>query len=382
MRQTFGIALGGMVALAAGMGLGRFLYTPVLPLMGTESGLSPAAAGLIAGANFAGYLAGALLASLPGIPGPPKSWLLGALAVSMATTGLMAMTELWWVWSLLRLVAGAASAVILIFASSLVTTHLAARGRAGLSSIHFAGVGAGILLSALISSPWMVPEPDWQLIWTIASVATLAALGLVALLVPGRSGKAPDSGARGGEGAGLWRLIAGYGALGFGYIVTATFLVAILAESGASRGESAVIWALVGIAAIPSIALWRLVAAQFGTIRAFQAAMLLEALGVALSIAESQVAVVLAAVLLGGTFMGLTALGLQEAARRSGGDGRAVMAVMTASFGTGQMLGPLLAGWMRDATGSYALPSLIAAAVLIGGAAIVHPLARPQAQAG
>jgi MFS family permease len=72
--------------------------------------------------------------------------------------------------------------------------------------------------------------------------------------------------------------------------------------------------------------------------------------------------------------MGLTAIGLQEAARRAGGDGRAMMAMMTASFGLGQMIGPGLAGWLRDLTGSFAAPSLIAASVLVVGGVLVWPL--------
>lgn len=377
MAGTIGIAIGGMIALAAGMGLGRFLYTPVLPLMVETNGLGPAAAGMIAAANFAGYLAGALLASLPYIKGPPKAWLLGGLAVSAVSTGLMAAVDLWWLWALLRLIAGLASACVLIFASSLVTAHLIGAGRPGLTSVHYAGVGLGIALSAGLASPWAVPGSDWPLIWVAAALATLLAFGLVAALVPGRQA-APSNAAvpRLHWPPGLWRVVAAYGALGFGYIVTATFLVAILAERGEGRAEGALIWALVGLTAIPSIAAWRWVAGRIGTIRTFQAAMILEAIGVALSIGSGWGASLAAAILLGSTFMGLTALGFQEAAERSGGDSRAVMGVMTASFGTGQMLGPLMAGWLREATGSYAAPSLIAATVLLAGAAIVAPLAR------
>jgi predicted MFS family arabinose efflux permease len=103
--------------------------------------------------------------------------------------------------------------------------------------------------------------------------------------------------------------------------------------------------------------------------------MLIEAAGVGLSaLSTGTVALALAAAALGGTFVGLTAVGLQEAARRAGGDGRAMMALMTASFGLGQMIGPAMAGWMRDLTGSFAAPSLIAAAVLVAGGLLVWPM--------
>src|SRR5947209_16736662 len=52
---------GGVLALAAAMGIGRFAYTPILPAMEAAAHLDTAQAGLLAAANYAGYLVGALL---------------------------------------------------------------------------------------------------------------------------------------------------------------------------------------------------------------------------------------------------------------------------------------------------------------------------------
>jgi MFS family permease len=146
------LALGGLIALASGMGLGRFLYTPVLPMMVEGAGLGPSRAGLIASANFAGYLADALAASLPGMS--PRAWnlLLAALVTSAATTAAMAMTDGFWLWMGLRFVGGWASAFILVFTTTLVAVRLRAAGGM-VASLHFAGVGTGIALSALILPP-------------------------------------------------------------------------------------------------------------------------------------------------------------------------------------------------------------------------------------
>ena len=50
----------GAAGLGAARGIGRFAYTPILPLMTTQVALAPQAAGAVSTANYVGYLAGAL----------------------------------------------------------------------------------------------------------------------------------------------------------------------------------------------------------------------------------------------------------------------------------------------------------------------------------
>src|ERR1700676_1792748 len=91
-RSPLSVALGGLIAMAVGLGIGRFVYTPILPPMLAALGLSKSTAGLIASANFAGYLIGALGALGAQLPGSRRTWLLGALLVSAATTAAMGLT--------------------------------------------------------------------------------------------------------------------------------------------------------------------------------------------------------------------------------------------------------------------------------------------------
>src|SRR5271154_3599645 len=113
-QRPTAIALGGLIAMAVGIGVGRFVYTPILPPMLAALGLSKSTAGLIASANFAGYLMGALGAARAALPGARRAWLLGALLASTATTAAMGLTT--WVpaFLVLRFLGGVASALVLI----------------------------------------------------------------------------------------------------------------------------------------------------------------------------------------------------------------------------------------------------------------------------
>ena len=104
------LALGGLLALAAAIGIGRFVYTPILPFMLEALGWTKAQAGFVASANFLGYLLGAFAATRPEVVRRPRAWLLGSLAVSGATTLGMAADVGIPGFMALRLVGGAASA--------------------------------------------------------------------------------------------------------------------------------------------------------------------------------------------------------------------------------------------------------------------------------
>ena len=365
------LSLGGLVALAAAMGIGRFVYTPILPFMADALALSSAQAGLIASANFAGYLAGALVAATPLLRGSRRGWLLGAIAARALTTLAMGLVDTLEAFLALRLLGGVASAFTLVFASALVLDRLGAAGRPQLANLHFAGVGAGMAVSALLV--WGFDASGWRALWIASGTASLAALALVAWLVPDLGdASAPKAAVSAPRDAGLRALILAYGLFGFGYVITATFIVAMVRTMPDMRAIEPLVWLVVGLAAAPSVALWSWLGARAGVAHAFALACIVEATGVAASVLWlAPWGILFGAALLGGTFMGLTALGLVAARRRAQGDPRRTLAVMTAAFGTGQMIGPSFAGVLRDATGSFVLPSLVAAAALVAAALLV-----------
>ena len=367
-RQAISAALGGLIAMAAAIGIGRFVYTPILPPMMEALGLSRSEAGLIASANFLGYLLGALAAAMPRLPGARRGWLFGSLAISALTTAAMGLTESLPAFLVLRLAGGAASAFVLIIASTLVLEYLAEVGRGGLSALHFAGVGAGIAVSATLVAAMLGSGESWKALWLASGLVSLAAMIAATTLLPAHEPPLPPGGGQAVSATNplLRRLIAGYGLFGFGYIITATFLVAIVQTTPAIASLEPVIWIVFGLSAAPSVALWTAIAARWGISRAFALACVIEAAGVLASVAwRSPVGVVAAAVLVGGTFMGLTALGLIRARELTEGDPRRVLAQMTGAFGLGQIVGPVFAGFLSDWLGSYSAPSMVAVAALL-----------------
>ena len=376
-RHPAVLALAGLLSLAVGIGIGRFAYTPILPYMSAGLDLAKSEAGLIASANYLGYLLGALGAAWRAVPGDPRFWLLGALVVSGLSTGAMAFTTSLGAFLLLRFVGGAAGALVMVLASSLVMDRLAAAGRDGWAAVMYAGVGSGIAISSLAVPAAATGESDWQAPWFFCGALCLALSVPVALLLP--RPRAPTPAARSTHAytrnGGLLRLIAAYGLVGFGYVITATFVADMVRADPVLQPAEHLVWLCVGLTAAPSVALWGWAGRRWGNERAFALGCLVEAVGVALSVLGGGIwSILLAAGLLGGTFVGLTAIGLIEARHRSGGDPRRILALMTAAWGLGQMVGPTLAGVLFDTLGSYLVPSLLATAALAVAAALAASL--------
>ncbi len=374
-RHPAALALAGCLALAVAIGIGRFAYTPILPYMTTGLGLGKSEAGLIASANFLGYLLGALAAAWKPVPGGRRLWLLGALATSALTTAAMGLTENLGAFLVLRFVNGAVAALVMVLASSLTMDRLAAAGRPVWAAGVYAGVGFGIAVSSLAVPAAASGGGDSQGPWLVCGALSLALAVPVWLLLQGRREPAPARAAAGAEAGarsqGFGRFALAYGLFGFGYVITATFISDMVRADPALQPAENVVWLCVGLAAAPSVAFWGWAGQRWGNEQAFAAACLVEAFGVLLSVLGGGIWPVLAAAaLLGGTFMGLTALGLVNARRLSVGDPRRNLALITAAFGLGQMIGPALAGVLHDGTGGYLAPSLMAVAALAAAAAL------------
>jgi predicted MFS family arabinose efflux permease len=372
--RPIALAFGGAIALGSAMGIGRFAYTPILPEMVAALDLSASEAGLIASANFAGYLIGALVAAASFFAPRRRGWMLAALLVSALTTGAMAAGSTLVVFALLRFLGGFVSAFALVFTSSLVLDRLSETGRGHMSGHQFAGVGAGIAISAILVAQLAAHQVAWQWQWLACATLSAIALFAVALLIPNRPHAAAGAGGGSGVtlGVPLAALIVAYGLFGFGYVITATFLVQLVRTNPAIAPLEPYVWMTVGLAAVPSVPLWTAVGRRCGTGEAYAIASVMLAGGVLASVLWiAPAGVLLAAVLLGCTTIGITVMGLVGARRLAAGAASRIIGLMTASFGLGQIIGPIFAGWVHDMTGNFLLPSIAAAALLLLSAALV-----------
>ncbi len=380
------VLVAGMATLMLAMGIGRFVYTPILPDMIAENQLTIGQAGLVASANFVGYLAGALIAALIVTPRQRLFWLRVAIVASVVTTLAMAISPSLIMWLIVRLVSGAASAFVLVFFVGFASETFARAGRVSWMGWFFGGVGIGIALSSVLIEGLQLVRINWRGQW-LGAGDLAAVLALVAWYGTMRI-KLPEAGANrvvDAPRAPLFSyrfvlLISAYGCLGLGYVIHATYLPTLVRSLPSVAGFGTLAWLVVGLAAAPSNPAWEKIAHRFGRPWAMVAAFIIQALGLLVPVLWPTIpGVVIAAVALGGTFMGITALGLGEARAMSGVQAGRAVALMTASFGVGQILGPRLASALVGSDGSFLLPTILASCVLLLGAVLTVPLTRRRA---
>lgn len=366
------MSLAGAVVLVIGMGYGRFAFTGILPLMIQEHLLTLSQGNLAAAANYAGYLAGALLLA-KARPGDARLLCYFAVITTLLCLFALAISHSGMQVIIVRGIAGLVSAVSLIAASLWLLQH---HKHSGGAPLLYAGVGVGIFLSAEVIAVAKYLQLASPTIWIICgfSAAILFLLVLRWLNLPadtlrfaaGPSTSQADS--RPQTRSAAYRLLLIYGLSGFGYIITATYLPLFLSGSTVDPIQ---VWALFGLAAIPSCFIWHKWLAVKGSRHALIANLLVQAAGVVLpAFSHSLLVCLISALLTGFTFMGTVTIALPEARRLAHLVSFNMIAAMTALYGVGQIAGPLVAGHLYQITGSFS-PSLFSAAAALLVAALL-----------
>lgn len=369
------IAAGLSLAPASSNGLGRFAYALILPAMRKDLGWSYTQAGWVNTANALGYLAGAVLAlRLLARNGPHRLFRHGMVwtAVALLASGLV---RDYGVLLGLRFVAGVAGALAFIGGGALVAelfAHHPERSAGGIA-LYFGGGGLGIVASGL-PLPWLFElrgASAWNEAWI--GVGLLAALAcvpsfLAARRVPHVEARAAPARLRPGP---LLVSLGAYFAFALGSIVYMTFIIAFMRERGAGPGAVAAVWGLLGAAIMLSPLPWRGPLQRWGGGRTLAAAMLACAAGAVVPLLGASLpSMLVSATLFGGSFFippaAVTTLARRALPREAWGAG---FAAYTVAFGAGQPIGPVLAGFVADRSGTLFAGLLTSVAVLVAGAA-------------
>lgn len=349
----------GVFSLILTLGVARFAYTPLLPLMQHQTRLGIAAAAWLASINYAGYLSGALLVSLIGHPVLKDRLYRVGLILAVVTTWMMGASTNITVWAVSRYLAGISGAAGMLLGSGLILNWLIRNNHRSELGIHFGGVGLGIAASAsavIAMNHWSL---DWRHQWyaftILGAVLLLPAMGWLPRPAATQAARSSQSTQDALPSQSFLRLLmASYFCAGAGYVVSATFIVAIVDHSSAKTSHGTLAFLVIGLAAAPSCVLWDFIARRTGTLNALIMASLLQIAGILLPALRGSLALTLCgAMLFGATVMGIVSLMLTMVGRYYPARAAKMMGKMTVAFGSAQIIAPAATGLLAVHLGSY-----------------------------
>ncbi|BBI60597.1 MFS transporter [Vreelandella sulfidaeris] len=381
--QRFRVLLAGVFSQILCVGIARFAYTPLLPVMQQQTWMGDADGGWLAALNYAGYMLGAVLAASIRSVYIKDTLFRCGLVLAVLTTAGMALTEHFWLWAGLRFLAGLSSSASMLLASGLILHWLLQHRQRGELGIHFAGVGLGMIVAAVAVEMMLQLSFSWQTQWWGFSL-----LGWYCWCLPGGGCRARKNRWWGRTRQMLeaampptrtfmrW-MLAAYFCAGYGYVISATFLVAIVEREPLLAGMGNWTFALAGLAAAPAVMLWDLVARRVGYLGALIIAMGIQVVGIVLPAITANAAIVLlSAVLYGGTFLGCVSLVLTMAGRLYPASPARLMGQMTLAYGAAQICAPALTGMLAEASGHYGVGLWLAGGFVTLGAVLLACLRR------
>ena len=360
--------LASFIALIMAMGIGRFSLTPQLPHLISEGQIDLTGAGLIAAANYLGYLLGALDAIRAKRPDQVQGRLHAGLWLCVVLTLISVLAQGFWPHLLLRFGTGIASAWVMVMITSL-SQHLAVTAnRPRLGVLVFAGPGVGVLLTgllALVANLWGQNSATLWLIYAAAALimvlAILPILPQPATLPAATHISQPDT-----RQPGIGRLGAIYGLYGLGYIIPATFLSQMASAQFHGQWQADLFWPAFGLCAAIGVVLISLRRPTPGTTGYWLMGGLgIQALGVLACLLPSSTGLALGVILCGTPFLACMPLVMQRSRELAPHATQRNAALLTACFAVGQLAGPLLAALSSHFSGTLHPALLIAASGLM-----------------
>lgn len=374
----FSVLFSGICALILSMGIARYSLTPMIPNLQNQLGVTPSEAGILAGVNYWGYLTGLFIVWLVSDLRAKDFFYRYGLFVAAFATVIMAAHEHQIVWYTSRFFAGVASATGFMLGTGLILNWLHHNGYRQELGIHFAGLGAGIIVSALIVEATSLDslfELNWRWQWVVLStVGFVFFIPAVALLpMPkeneiemsrmdhaNHEGKLPSK---------RWLMLmsAAYFCAGFSNTANVTF-TSLITELQPLEGLGERMWLLVGISATVAALLWDRVARRVGRLTTLKVAFGFNVVGnIILATSNSVYTTAIASIVFGATFTGIISLTLSTVGKLYGLKATQVMAQLTLGYCIAQIISPVMAGIVAELTGSFRLPLYIVSGIMIVG---------------
>jgi MFS family permease len=387
-RQPLVIALAGAISLAVAMGIGRFAFTPLMPMMLHDGLIDIEGASWLASANYLGYLVGALLCSFQ--PALWTRWSLPPLSISaMVKVGLSltcvltaAMAfDMSPTWALLRLLTGLTTAITFVYTTTWCLGRLALLNRPSVGGLVYVGPGIGIAGSGLLAS--LMVQLEWHSAsgWiAFALLATLATLLIWSIYrddyeLQSVAGRPVSTQVAGGSMVEKSALTIAYGLAGFGYIITATFLPVMARAALPGSVWLDLFWPLLGVAVALGALLASRIPAHIDQRLLLLVCYLLQALGVVIvNWLPTLTGFAIGSVLVGLPFTAITFFVMQLGRRLHPQSAPTIIGLLSGSFALGQIIGPPVAASMLSrapdhATG-FAWAIYLAGFTLLVGAAM------------
>lgn len=377
MQKAYRQLILGMICLFIVMAIGRFAYTPIMPFMQQTGHMDNQSAGLLATINYLGYLIGAII-PIWIVVFSKVTDLKVYLLINIVSTILMGLFDNFTLWIIFRLIAGITSGTVFVLASNVALETLRAVNKGRISGMLYSGVGLGIFTSSIFIFLFTT-ENNWKITWILLGVFALVMGSFVFFGMRQNSNfenetqtlnEKEDKPKVKLNKKFIWGFSIAYFCEGAGYIITGTFLVAIVKSIPEFADYAALSWMFVGLGAIPSTILWSMMAEKLGYSKATNLAFILQIIAVILPVfSESITSLVISSILFGATFLGLTTLFMSKAQTLMFQSNSKInlVASLTVIYSLGQMIAPALSGVLIGESGNYNAALIFASIILCVG---------------
>ena len=368
-NKIFSLVLTGIISLTIAIGIGRFSYTPILPFMLEELELTKTQGGLIASSNFFGYLLGSLIPILPIFPNKIRNLFLFSIIICVFTFFLMGLAQTLNLFILLRFIHGFFSAFVLILGTSIILPHIQELGKIFLSTAHFSGVGLGMVLSSLLVSLLGTYNFNWSELWIAIGILSVLLSFQIFKFIPHEKKLSNISISKVHKSKiGFTFISVSYCLYGFGYVGFGTFISTMARTTPNLEITEPYVWLVVGLCGIPSVFFWNWFGEKIGNdISLFLSCSIMGG-GILISGYYNTIfGIIFSCILFGITFVPITSMCLLEGQKRFNGSFIVSTAILTSCFSIGQIIGPYLAGFISDKTGSFNIAMNVSAFTLFFG---------------